>query len=89
MLAGERVGLPRVAGDPPSGSPYALVALDIERLDQREMMRPARRFDKEIEWRRSVREVSADPVPRELIELAILTVSTAPSGATSSHGHGS
>jgi Nitroreductase family len=87
MLAGERFGLPLVAGYPPSGSPYARVPLDIERLDQREMVRRARRFHKEIERRRSVREVSPNPVPRELIELAILAASTAPSSATSSHGH--
>jgi len=34
-----------------------------------------------MENRRSVRQFSADPVPRELIELAIATASTAPSGA--------
>ncbi len=35
----------------------------------------------ELDRRRSVRHFSADPVPREYIELAIATASTAPSGA--------
>ncbi len=40
-----------------------------------------RRFQREMDGRRSVRMFSGDPVPRELIELAIMTGSTAPSGA--------
>ena len=39
------------------------------------------RFQGEMDGRRSVRMFSAEPVPRELIELAIMTGSTAPSGA--------
>jgi len=35
----------------------------------------------ELDTRRSVRSFAADPVPRELIEIAIRTASTAPSGA--------
>lgn len=35
----------------------------------------------ELDGRRSVREFSADPVPREMIELAIRSSGTAPSGA--------
>lgn len=38
-------------------------------------------FYAEMEQRRSVRAFSPDPVPRRLIELAIRTASTAPSGA--------
>ncbi|MEK9665088.1 MAG: nitroreductase family protein, partial [Candidatus Nanopelagicales bacterium] len=34
-----------------------------------------------MDARRSVREFSADPVPAELIELAVATANTAPSGA--------
>jgi len=34
-----------------------------------------------MDARRSVREFSADPVPRELIEIAVATANTAPSGA--------
>ena len=45
------------------------------------MLERARSFYKELDQRRSVRDFSADPVPRELIEIAIRSASTAPSGA--------
>lgn len=45
------------------------------------MLERGRQFLSQMEGRRSVRMFSADPVPRELIELAIMTGSTAPSGA--------
>ncbi len=45
------------------------------------MLEHGRRFQDEMDGRRTVRMFSADPVPRELIELAIMTGSTAPSGA--------
>jgi nitroreductase len=41
----------------------------------------ARQFFEEMNGRRSVRDFSADPVPRECIELAIRAAGTAPSGA--------
>lgn len=46
-----------------------------------EQMRRASAFYEEMDRRRSVRHFSAEPVPRELIETAIRTASTAPSGA--------
>jgi iodotyrosine deiodinase len=52
-----------------------------ERLPEAEMLRRARGFQEEMDRRRSVRLFSPDPVPRELIETAIRTASTAPSGA--------
>jgi nitroreductase len=52
-----------------------------ERLPEEEMLRRARAFQEEMDQRRSVRFFSPDPVPRELIELAIRTAGTAPSGA--------
>ena len=52
-----------------------------ERLPESEMLRRGRAFHEEMDRRRSVRCFSPDPVPRELIELAIRTASTAPSGA--------
>jgi len=52
-----------------------------ERLPEEEMMRRAREYYEELDRRRSVRFFSPDPVPRELIEIAIRTASTAPSGA--------
>jgi iodotyrosine deiodinase len=52
-----------------------------ERLAPEEMRARAEAFHAEMDARRSVRDFAPDPVPRELIELAILTASTAPSGA--------
>ncbi len=52
-----------------------------ERLPEGEMLRRARKCYAELDRRRSVRSFSPDPVPRELIEIAIRTASTAPSGA--------
>ncbi len=45
------------------------------------MLARARAFHREMDGRRSVRHFAPDAVPRELIELAIATASTAPSGA--------
>ncbi|MFN7962855.1 MAG: nitroreductase family protein [Thermoanaerobaculia bacterium] len=45
------------------------------------MLSRARDFYAELDRRRSVRSFSPEPVPRELVELAIETASTAPSGA--------
>ena len=45
------------------------------------MVERAKQFLQTMETRRSVREFSSEPVPRELIEVAIETASTAPSGA--------
>ncbi len=45
------------------------------------MLERGRSFFGEMDERRSVRMFSSDPVPREAIELAIMTASTAPSGA--------
>lgn len=52
-----------------------------ERLDSAVMLSRAREFQHQMERRRSVRDFSADPVPKELIERAIRTASSAPSGA--------
>jgi nitroreductase len=62
-------------------SEYPFVPYRPERLSAEEMLRRARAFLEEMDGRRSVRHFSADPVPRELIELAIRSASTAPSGA--------
>lgn len=52
-----------------------------ERLEAESQLDRAKSFYEELNGRRSVRHFSADPVPRELIDLAIQTASTAPSGA--------
>jgi len=51
------------------------------RLEASEALTRAREFRADMAARRSVRMFSADPVPRELIELAIMTAASAPSGA--------
>ena len=57
------------------------VALEFVRYAEAEMLGRARAFYAEMNRRRTVRQFSSKAVPRELIELAILTASTAPSGA--------
>lgn len=51
------------------------------RLDPAAQLERAGAFFEEMDARRSVRFFSDDPVPRTLVELAIKTASTAPSGA--------
>ena len=56
--------------------PYRPARLGLAEMDAR-----AADFYAEMDERRSVRAFSPDPVPKRLIELAIQTASTAPSGA--------
>ena len=55
--------------------------LQFSRLDETEMRRRAHDFHEQMDRRRSVRMLSDEPVPQELIELAVKAASTAPSGA--------
>jgi nitroreductase len=57
------------------------VALDFERLPEEEQLSRSRAFLGSMRRRRSVRHFSTDPVPYELVENAIATAATAPSGA--------
>jgi iodotyrosine deiodinase len=57
------------------------VALHFERLRPGEARSRSRRFLELMRKRRSVRHFSPEPVPFELIENALLTAATAPSGA--------
>lgn len=57
------------------------VPFAFDRLAPDAMLARAGNFHRVMDARRSVRRFSADPVPRKLIELAIQTASTAPSGA--------
>jgi iodotyrosine deiodinase len=66
---------PELAADHP------FVRLDQSRLDVTEMRSRATEFRDELTARRSVRMFAPDSVPRDLIELAIESASTAPSGA--------
>lgn len=65
---------------PGDGEPR-FVPLGFERLPEAEMLANARDFFKAMNRRRTTRHFSTDPVPRELIELAVRTAGTAPSGA--------
>ncbi len=62
-------------------SAYAPVPLGVLRLPEREALQRSRQFLRLMRRRRSVRHFAPDPVPRELIENAIRTAATAPSGA--------
>ena len=52
-----------------------------KRLPEPEMLARAEAFYVEMDQRRTTRHFSTDPVPRKLIELAMRTAATAPSGA--------
>ncbi len=58
-----------------------LVPLAFERRPLEEMRRRAAAWYAELDRRRTTRDFSTEPVPRDLIELAIRTAATAPSGA--------
>ncbi len=60
---------------------HPFVPLEFHRHDVGEMRRRAATFRDEMNRRRSVRMLSSDPVPFDLIEEAIATAGTAPSGA--------
>jgi len=59
----------------------ARVPLPYERLAPEEALRRSREFLARMQARRSVRMFSTEPVPDELVENAIRTAGTAPSGA--------
>ncbi len=61
--------------------PHPFVPYSFERRPETEMLDRATTFYEQLDRRRSIRDFSADPVPREFIELAIKSASTAPSGA--------
>jgi iodotyrosine deiodinase len=61
--------------------PHPTIPLAFERLPEDEMLRRARGFYAEMDRRRTTRHFSDQPVPRELIEYAVRTAGTAPSGA--------
>jgi nitroreductase len=60
---------------------YQFVPYSLPRASECEMRERGQAFLEQMSSRRSVRHFSAEPVPRELIEMAIATASTAPSGA--------
>ncbi len=62
-------------------SPYRPVPLEFERLPPAEQVRRALEFRDRMLRRRTVRHFSSEPVPPEVIDAAIATASSAPSGA--------
>ena len=69
--------------DRPAGAatPPPFVALDFRRRPVAESRERAAAFYAELARRRTTRHFADDPVPRELVELAIRAAGTAPSGA--------
>jgi nitroreductase len=61
--------------------PHPFVPLRFTRRTVDESLRRAEAFHDEMQQRRTTRHFSTDPVPRALIEWAIRTAGTAPSGA--------
>jgi iodotyrosine deiodinase len=57
------------------------IELDFHKVSREEQLTRAEAFFELLRSRRTVREYSADPVPFEIIEKAIQTAGTAPSGA--------
>jgi iodotyrosine deiodinase len=57
------------------------VSLDFRKIEPDEQKKRAEKFYEDLNRRRTVRDFSAEDVPFEIIEKAILTAGTAPSGA--------
>jgi iodotyrosine deiodinase len=57
------------------------IPLQFDRRASDEILARGRDFHREMDCRRTTRHFSTDPVPREVIESAIRTAGTAPSGA--------
>ena len=64
-----------------TNSTYTPTPLGFTRLSEEEALRRSREFLARVAERRSVRQFSAEPVPRELIENALRAAGTSPSGA--------
>jgi len=61
--------------------PVSFKPLEFERITAEEQAHAVAAFERRMKSRRSVRKFSPEPVPIELIESAIRTASSAPSGA--------
>lgn len=66
---------------PELAAQHRFVTLEFERIEEAAMLANGERFRSHMSTRRSVRMFASDPVPKRLIELAIDSASTAPSGA--------
>ena len=65
----------------------SFIPLDARRYELEEMLQRARDYQEEVARRRSVRDFSAEPVPREIIEHCLLAAGSAPSGANRQPWH--
>jgi iodotyrosine deiodinase len=63
------------------------IAIDTHRYSATEMLLRAQNFREEASRRRTVRQFSDDPVPREVIEQCLLAAGSAPSGANRQPWH--
>lgn len=61
--------------------PHATMPLNFEPLPEPDMLARAEAFRSVMQKRRSVRDFSGRPVPRAIIEAAVMTAGSAPSGA--------
>ncbi len=61
--------------------PRVVPAPEIERRSDHELLQHARQFYETMQRRRTIRDFSDRPVPREIVEYCIGTAGTAPSGA--------
>ncbi len=77
----DRAGRPRTFYELYERGDHWLIPLDFERLPEDEALARSRAFLELMARRRSVREFAPEPVPRELVENAVHTAATAPSGA--------
>ena len=66
---------------PAAAATHPFDLLDFHRYPSAEMLDRAAKFHQLMDARRSVRMISDEPVPVELLEAAVRTASTAPSGA--------
>ena len=73
--------------DSHSDGQAAFVPLQFSRLSEAEMRQQAQAFYQRMRQRRSVRAFSSEPIPREVIEQALLAAGTAPSGANKQPWH--
>lgn len=64
-----------------SRTKFPFVPLDFRTFPEDEMLARVREFYQDLNRRRTVREYSDRPVPREIVQQAILAAGTAPSGA--------
>ena len=64
-----------------SRTKFPFVPLDFRTFPEDEMLARVREFYQDLNRRRTVREYSDRPVPREIVQQAVLAAGTAPSGA--------